>query len=342
MPRSLVPVLGLLGLALLCFLCVRCHAPRIEAELLAQGRQRLEAGSFDPATLAVGGRDATLAGVVRSEPERARIVRLVAEIPGIRRVDDRLRLPEPVRFELDRSAGAVALKGRLPNQARRDAIVSRARELWGAETSADELTVDRAVEEPDWLDGLPDALRSFSRRTENGSFVIDGGELTIGGRMYAESARQALLERLGVYLPGLEVSDRSEVRPPATAAELQSTLDTAVLLRTVEFASDSAELTALGRSVLDEIFELLSGQRAVRVAISGHTDDQGDEDYNLDLSRRRARAAGDYLAARGLAADRFETAGFGESQPIADNATPQGRHRNRRIEFAVQEEEESP
>lgn len=341
MQRIFVPALGFLGLVLLCLFCVRCHAPHIEAELTEQGREQLIAAGFDPAMLIdVDGRDAKLEGLAKSEDDRASVARLVTEVPGMRTVDNRLSLPVPIRFELDRSRTMAALRGRLPNAAHREAIVSRAHELWGAEAVSDELQVDPAVVEPAWLSGLPDALGAFSLRTEGGSFVIDGEELTIGGRMFAESARRALLEQLGGALPGLAIADRSEVRPPANADELQATLNTAVLSRTVEFASNSDELTLLGRSVLDEIFELLSSQEGVRIGISGHTDDQGDDDYNLSLSRRRADAARDYLTVKGLAAGRFETTGFGETKPIADNATPEGRLRNRRIEFAVLSEEE--
>lgn len=338
MQSNLVPILGALGLILLCILCIWFHGPRIQAELETGGKAALEAAGFAPSLLAsVDGRDAILNGVVATDADRERVARLVAEIPGMRTVDaGDLTLPRPVRFELDRSSGTVALRGQLPSTTHRDAIASRAREIWGDVVSTDGLEVDAAVEEPEWLAGLPDALRSFSRRTEGGSFVIDGGELTIGGRTYAEGARQALLARLGHYLPGVAVVDRSEVRPPETAEELQATLDTAVLSRTVEFASNSAELTDLGRSVLDEIYELLSSQDSVGIAISGHTDDQGDDNYNLDLSRRRADAAEEYLVGKGLDASRFETEGYGETRPIADNTTPEGRHRNRRIEFAVQ------
>ncbi len=335
MHRMLMPALGLLGLVVLCLLCVRCHAPRIEAELTDQGRELLAAEGFDPTVLRIDGRDATLEGVVGSEEHRLAAARLVADVPGMRVVDNRLSLPVPVRFELDRSGETAVLTGRLPNEAHRAAILSRAHDLWSAGTITDDLRVDAAVEEPEWLGGLPDALTAFDRRTRGGSFAVDGEELTLGGRLFAESARQALLERLGRILPGLPIADRSEVMPPATTEELQAALDTAVTIRTVEFASGSAELTTLGRSVLDEIFELLSSRETMPIAISGHTDDQGNDDYNLDLSRRRAEAAGDYLVGKGLAAGLLESAGFGETRPIADNTTPEGRLRNRRIEFDV-------
>jgi OOP family OmpA-OmpF porin len=79
----------------------------------------------------------------------------------------------------------------------------------------------------------------------------------------------------------------------------------------------------------------LTSNPDARVAIEGHTDAQGDEASNLALSESRAEAVRDYLVSQGIAADRLETAGFGESRPIASNDTAEGRAENRRIEFRL-------
>ncbi|MGI8513954.1 MAG: OmpA family protein, partial [Acidimicrobiia bacterium] len=68
----------------------------------------------------------------------------------------------------------------------------------------------------------------------------------------------------------------------------------------------------------------------------GHTDDQGPEDFNRDLSLRRAQAVLDYMVAAGLPAANLSPEGFGESRPIADNGTEEGRAKNRRIEFTLE------
>ena len=71
----------------------------------------------------------------------------------------------------------------------------------------------------------------------------------------------------------------------------------------------------------------------VPVEIAGHADAQGSEERNLDLSERRALAVFDYLVSQGEDPGRFEVVGYGETRPIADNSTPEGRQKNRRIEF---------
>jgi OOP family OmpA-OmpF porin len=72
------------------------------------------------------------------------------------------------------------------------------------------------------------------------------------------------------------------------------------------------------------------------VRIDGHTDDEGPEDFNRDLSLRRARAVLDYMVAAGLPDANLSAEGFGESRPIADNGTAEGRAKNRRIEFTLE------
>jgi OOP family OmpA-OmpF porin len=79
---------------------------------------------------------------------------------------------------------------------------------------------------------------------------------------------------------------------------------------------------------------LQSAPRA-RIEIGGHTDNTGDPGYNLDLSRRRATAVRQYLMSRGVGEKRLTAVGYGQEKPVADNDTPQGRLKNRRIEFKI-------
>jgi outer membrane protein OmpA-like peptidoglycan-associated protein len=71
----------------------------------------------------------------------------------------------------------------------------------------------------------------------------------------------------------------------------------------------------------------------VNIEVAGHTDSRGSDAYNIKLSQRRAEAVRDYLISKGIAADRLSAKGYGESQPVADNATDEGRFKNRRVEL---------
>jgi len=103
------------------------------------------------------------------------------------------------------------------------------------------------------------------------------------------------------------------------------------VVREVQFALDSAELTAAGKATLDEMAVNLTRLKFIAGSVTGHTDSSGAEDYNQKLSERRAQTVAEYLEGKGIAVGRLTTAGAGETQPIADNATSEGRAKNRRV-----------
>lgn len=109
-------------------------------------------------------------------------------------------------------------------------------------------------------------------------------------------------------------------------------------LRDVNFEFNKATLTPDSRSVLDGIAKSLAGQPTMEIRIEGHTDSIGTDAYNLRLSKARAASVRDYLISRGVTASRLSSEGFGESRPVADNGTDEGRAMNRRVELKVEKE----
>ncbi len=101
--------------------------------------------------------------------------------------------------------------------------------------------------------------------------------------------------------------------------------------RQLTFKLNSAELTDEDKKILDEVAENLTRLKFVSGTVVGHTDSSGSEAYNQGLSERRAQAAASYLETRGIGAGRLKVSGAGESEPIADNATKEGRAQNRRV-----------
>ncbi|RED17393.1 OmpA family protein [Parasphingopyxis lamellibrachiae] len=102
-----------------------------------------------------------------------------------------------------------------------------------------------------------------------------------------------------------------------------------------EFDVDSSTVRPQFRATLDEIAQTLNSYPETYIDIYGHTDSDGSDGYNLDLSNRRAQSVAGYLASRGVNRARMATEGFGESQPIASNATAAGKQQNRRVEIRI-------
>jgi len=105
-----------------------------------------------------------------------------------------------------------------------------------------------------------------------------------------------------------------------------------VVLTGSQFAFNSATLTPGAIGSLTDTLDSLKTDPELQIRIDGHTDSIGSTEYNLGLSARRADAVKRYLVSEGIAPDRIETRGLGKSSPVADNATEEGRARNRRVE----------
>ena len=108
-----------------------------------------------------------------------------------------------------------------------------------------------------------------------------------------------------------------------------------VSLPDVTFAVDSTTISPNMRTALDSVAQSMVTYPNSLIDVMGHTDSTGSDQYNLDLSRRRAESVATYLTSRGVSRARVETIGYGEQYPVADNSTPEGRAQNRRVEIRI-------
>ncbi len=131
-----------------------------------------------------------------------------------------------------------------------------------------------------------------------------------------------------------------EAPPPAKVCTTPGKI---VIDQKIQFAFDKSVIKPESYSILDDVASVLKTHPDIaRIRVEGHTDSVGSDAYNQKLSDRRAKAVQDYLVNKGIEASRLEAIGYGESQPLADNATAEGRAKNRRTEFKVTEQNTAP
>jgi outer membrane protein OmpA-like peptidoglycan-associated protein len=111
-----------------------------------------------------------------------------------------------------------------------------------------------------------------------------------------------------------------------------------VVLKHVNFETNSAILQPESFVELDKVAKFLSENPEVKILIGGHTDNQGTPEKNLTLSDNRAKSVMNYLISKGINAERLQSKGFGQTQPMADNSSEENKHLNRRVEFTITEE----
>jgi outer membrane protein OmpA-like peptidoglycan-associated protein len=110
-----------------------------------------------------------------------------------------------------------------------------------------------------------------------------------------------------------------------------------VILKKIFFDFDQSTLKPTSFEELNHLLDFLRKNKTVKIAIHGHTDNHGNDAYNLDLSAARAHTVINFIIKKGISLDRLESKGFGETQPIETNESAEGREKNRRVEFLILE-----
>jgi len=158
------------------------------------------------------------------------------------------------------------------------------------------------------------------------------------------TAKQALIDERAAR----ENAERRAARAATDLARIASVKQeprgmVITLSGSVLFASAKSDLLPAAQAKLSQVADVLSKQdRESKIRVEGHTDSQGAADFNQELSQRRAEAVRSYLIGHGIASDRVAAEGFGPSRPVADNASPEGRADNRRVEIVVGPPTEGP
>ena len=140
--------------------------------------------------------------------------------------------------------------------------------------------------------------------------------------------------------PVEEAAPEPEPEPEPKRVEVRS--NKIVISEKIQFAVNSAEILEVSHSLLDEVAEVIKENPHIqRLEIQGHASAEGNDRYNLKLSDKRAKAVREYLTGNGGIAEKKLTAkGYGETKPIADNETEEGREQNRRVEFEITKQKE--
>jgi outer membrane protein OmpA-like peptidoglycan-associated protein len=182
-------------------------------------------------------------------------------------------------------------------------------------------------------DGLTDGDEVNVRKTDplNPDSDLDG--LTDGDEVLRYRTNPLVADTDGGGVPdGKEIQLGTNPLDPADDVPIIK-IGERIILEGVNFETNKATLLPGAMAILDQVATSLLGNPEAEVAIHGHTDNVGGAKLNQELSLRRAESVKAYLVNKGVSASRMSTRGYGFTKPIADNATAQGRAKNRRIEF---------
>lgn len=140
---------------------------------------------------------------------------------------------------------------------------------------------------------------------------------------------------VGNYMDRQEAKLRAELERTGVSVTRVGDNITLNMPGNITFATNSADLNASFFEVLNSVSLVVNEFNQTVIEVAGHTDSTGSDQYNQQLSERRASAVAAYLGTRNVRADRIITVGMGEARPVASNDTEQGRQQNRRVELTL-------
>ena len=242
--------------------------------------------------------------------------------------------------------GLLQLSGRLATPVDRTTVDSFAMARFRTDGVDMRARVDDGVPD-DWTYRVITGLDALSHLS-NGIVSITPDSVAISGATGEADANTSIAALLADKLGDsaqydIKVRYQEALDPVATAPtpeECEAQLNAIKDARKITFAPGSARLDVTGKQIMDDIAEILRECGALTMEIGGHTDSQGRETMNQQLSQSRAQTVLNELRMRRVLTGEITAVGYGESEPIADNDTEEGREANRRIEFKVLHEED--
>ncbi len=245
----------------------------------------------------------------------------------------------PASMGIQSTNGEITLTGFVANDNEANALRTGLKNLFGQDGYTDNLTIDNTVASAEWID---DALivtseirdvNDFGLNISSGQMLLNGvvDDRDIGRDLSIAATEIAgnKLDVLNSFSVNNSITDSDE---DLLAQSLMQELD-ALPTKNIVFNKNSTTLTSSAQEVLDDVAAAIMGYSDLVVEIAGHTDSSGDAVRNLKLSKERATAVRNYLVEQNVPANRLSPIGYGETAPISDNETREGRAANRRIEF---------
>jgi len=237
--------------------------------------------------------------------------------------------------------GQVQLRGRITDELQRDTVESYARARFGATKVYGATRVDDALP-AGWPVRTLAGIEALSQLAE-GTVLVQPDLIRVtgvsGDTQASDKVARILSERLGEGARmDLKVSYDKRLDPTLnlpTGPECVARLNEVLSAQKITFEPGSATIASEGAAPLDALAKVLKDCQEFRMELGGHTDSQGGEDMNQRLSQERAQAVLSALRDRRVLVGNITARGYGESQPIADNGTEEGREANRRIEFVL-------
>ncbi len=350
MSKKKLILLGIIGLAIIFFICVWIHSHSIETDIAQCSQNLLDKNGLSQLTVDTKnrGREVLVSGTVKSKLLKEKALSLLKNQCHMTKLDNQIRVKQvnPIRKahiqilfndknELVSFTGTTA----------KETIESHFGFLLDSFKRAKEFNLSinshKNIIPTDYYLYLSTLTPYFSQ-INAADIELNGQTITLKGKVTSEQVKKTISKELekslgnsATIINSLTVENKLRENQTLDAVQCQQKLSQLLKNSKVQFDSGSAKILTNSYDLLDKLAQTTKSCQEVTIEVIGHTDKSGNERNNIQLSKARAKAVAHYLFAQGVKGGKLIGKGVGSSQPIATNATEQGRRQNRRIEFKV-------
>ena len=248
---------------------------------------------------------------------------------------------------ITRSGNDVKLSGDMPSPEAKESMLAAVKEGFGPDINIiDGVRINPDITSLDFSNAA--AVFKAAASVPDFGLTVKGDTITLIGTAGSGGQQDAIEQAADAAWPNLNIVDTMGVGGPVTAsappgpAPALGPGNTCAHLRTdvkasgpITFTTDGYALSPTAKQTLDQVADKLKACPGANVTVNGYTDNTGNDAINNPLSTNRADAVADYLIARGVTRDHLTAKGLGAADPIADNGSPDGQAKNRRVEIVV-------
>ena len=249
---------------------------------------------------------------------------------------------------ITRSGNDIKLSGEFPSQEARTALLEALKASFGPNVNIiDNLGINRDITSLDFSNAAPvfkaaASIPDFGLAVKGDTITLSGTAASLAQQQAIEQAADAawphlnIVDTIGISGPVSSSAPPTPAPAPSGAASACGNLGADIkALGPITFPTNGFTLTPADDQTLNQVADKLKACPGAKVAINGYTDNTGNDGINVPLSSNRANSVVDYLIARGVTSDHLTAKGFGSADPVADNGSPDGQARNRRVEIVL-------
>lgn len=362
MKKLLLLLLGLLAISLLAYFCFNSKSDGIKEDLISNTKAKYSENQIANIDVTTKGqelrqtRTLVLNGTAESQDIKEHAIALARETQGVYSIDDQIKVvtptvvPSPYVISAAKDKdGKVKIDGYVSSKAEHDKLISKARDIFGTNNIVDNLQ-ESAGAPTLWQESSAFGLEKLGM-LEYGVFKITDQNFKLEGYITELTQKENLLKELdaglnNAYNGSYNIESRPkpepvvQVAPPIKTPEplaisCQTQFQRLMTNEKIHFEYGKDNIDPSSHELLKQLISISKECPDDTIIIKGYTDSDGNGAYNKGLSQRRADAVRSYLIKNGIESEKLEAIGYGEANPIADNATNKGKEKNRRIEFNI-------